>query len=168
MKDRVQPSEFIHEGSDLTDSNCAIAVQGELQRTELPMGVASLGELGINRLGVLLFTLLIAACVFVGYQVFPFYYYFYEIQGLMDAQALKASEFTDEEIRRNLMEKIKKLEIPLEDPEDLKINRYDGKISIEFEYDEVLYIELGEDKTYDIHTFEFHPRAERPLPERRR
>ncbi|MFN8391510.1 MAG: hypothetical protein U0136_14575 [Bdellovibrionota bacterium] len=117
---------------------------------------------GISRLGVLIFVLIIASCVFVGYQVFPFYYYYYELEGLMQAQADKASMFTDEEIRRTLLEKIAKLEIPLDDPDQLKINRFDGKIIIDYSYEEVLYIDLGE-KTYDLYVFPFHPHAERVI-----
>lgn len=117
---------------------------------------------GISRLGVLVFVLIIASCVFVGYQVFPFYYYYWEIQGLMDAQAVKASEFTDGEIRTNILQKIRKLEIPIDDEDDLKINRFDGMISIDLTYSEVLFIDWGE-KTYDLHVFEFNPHVERPI-----
>lgn len=128
------------------------------------------GESGINRLGVLVLTLLVAAAVFVGYQVFPFFYYFFEIQGLMQAQADKASIFTDVEIRKNIMERVKKLEIPFDNPDDLKINRFNGKIVIEFDYDEVLYIDLREltksDTVKDLHVFHFHPHAEARIAEK--
>lgn len=117
----------------------------------------------MSRLGVLIVVLVIATSVFVGYQVFPFYYYFYEVQGLLEAQAQKASVFSDGEIRKTILEKVRKLEIPLEDPDSLKINRFDGKIVIEFEYDEVLFIDLStpdQDRVYDLYTFHFVPRAE--------
>ena len=117
---------------------------------------------GMSRLGTLILILLISAGVFVGYHVFPFYYYYYEIQGLMEAQADKATIFTDSEIRKNLMERIKKLELPIDDPEDLHINRFDGKIVIEMKYEEVLFIDYGE-KTYNLYVFEFNPHAERVL-----
>ena len=127
-------------------------------------------EAGISRLGVLIFVLIIAAAVFVGYQVFPFYYYFYEIQGLLEAQAKKASVFTDAEMKQTILEKVKKLQIPLEDPDSLKINRFDNKIVIEFEYDEVLYIDLStedQERVYDLYTFHFVPRAEAPIAQKR-
>lgn len=120
-------------------------------------------EAGLSRLGVLIVILVLATSVFVGYQVFPFYYYYYEIQGLLEAQAKKASVFSDGEIRKNILERVKKLEIPLEDPDSLKINRFDGKIVIEFEYDEVLFLDLStpdQDRVYDLYTFHFVPRAE--------
>lgn len=134
------------------------------------MGLFRSVEDGLSRLGVLIIVLLLTATVFVGYQVFPFYYYFYEIQGLLEAQAKKASVFTDSEMRKTILEKIKKLEIPLEDPDSLKINRFDGKIVIEFEYDEVLFLDLStedQDRVYDIHTFHFAPRAEAPIAAKR-
>jgi hypothetical protein len=124
-------------------------------------------EDGISRLGVLVFVLIIVAGLFVSYQVFPFYYYYWELEGLMQAQADKASVFSDEEIRRNILEKIKKLEIPIDDPEDLKINRFDGLISIDVAYDEVLFLDWGE-KTYDLHVFHFNPHVEQPLKGGRR
>jgi len=124
-------------------------------------------EDGISRLGVLIFVLIIVAGLFVSYQVFPFYYYYWELEGLMQAQADKASVFSDEEIRRNILEKIKKLEIPIDDPEDLKINRFDGLISIDVAYDEVLFLDWGE-KTYDLHVFHFNPHVEQPLKGGRR
>lgn len=121
---------------------------------------------GLSRLGILILLLLVVSTVFVGYQVFPFYYYYYELEGLMQSQADKASVFTDEEIRKNIMEKVEKLEIPIDDPEDLKINRFDGKIAIELEYQEVLELDYGE-KTYDLHVFNFHPHVEQSITGRR-
>lgn len=120
-------------------------------------------EKGMSKLGYLLLVLLIALTVLVGSQVFPFYYYFYELQGLMESQAAKASVFTDQEIRQELMRKIKKLEIPISDPDDLKINRFSGKITIDLSYSETLYIDLGEDRVYDLWEFKFNPHAEHAL-----
>ncbi len=123
---------------------------------------------GLSRLGFLIIILILASCVYVGYHVFPFYYYYWELEGLMQAQADKASEFTDAEIRENLMAIVKEHEIPLDEPdEDLKINRFDGKIVIDMKYQEVLYIDLGE-KTYDLHVFNFNPHVEQSLKGRGR
>jgi hypothetical protein len=118
---------------------------------------------GLNRLGVLLFVLIIAALVFVGSQVFPFFYYASELEGMMDAQARKATVFSDQEIREFLRHEIKRLEIPIEKETDLKINRTNNKIIIELEYEEVLYIDLGEDRSYDLYVFKFNPHVEHPL-----
>lgn len=115
----------------------------------------------MGRLGALILVLIISAGVFVGSQVFPFYYYYFEIQGLMEAQATKAQVFTDEQIRRELMQKIKKLDIPLEDESDLKINRAGGQIIIDLRYTEVLYVDFGGDRTYDLWEFDFNPHVER-------
>lgn len=116
---------------------------------------------GQTRLGLLLFLLLLVAGVWAGFKIIPFYYYYNEIQGLMDAQAAKASLFSDEKIRKELLKRIRKLEIPINDPEDLKINRFDGKIVIDLKYEEVLYIDLGEDRVYDLWIFKFNPHVER-------
>ena len=115
---------------------------------------------GVSRIGMLLFVLLVAGLVFAGSQIFPFYYYYYELQGLMESQAEKAQVFTDQEIKKNILDKIKKLEIPIDSPDDLKINRVGKKIVIDLSYSELLYIDLGEGRVYDIYTFEFNPHAE--------
>ncbi|MCC6220319.1 MAG: DUF4845 domain-containing protein [Deltaproteobacteria bacterium] len=116
---------------------------------------------GIGRLSILLIILLVVSSVYVGNQVIPFYYYYHEISGLMENQAAKASIFSDEQIRKTLMKQIKKLELPIGEEEDLKINRFDGKILIELEYEEVLYLDLGEDRVYDLYVFKFNPRVQR-------
>lgn len=112
-------------------------------------------EGGQNRLGILLIILIIVSSVYVGYQVLPFYYYYHELRGHMQAQAVKAKDFSDAQIRENLMRTIRKMEIPIEDPDDLKINRANGKIYISLEYEEVLYLDLGEDRVYDLWVFPF-------------
>jgi len=117
---------------------------------------------GLSRLGVLIFALLIVSTVFVCYQVFPFYYYYWEIEGLMQSQAAKAYDFSDSEIRQNIMERVRKLEIPLDDEDDLQINRFDGKIVIDMKYDEVLFLDWG-DKSYDLHVFHFNPHVEQAV-----
>ncbi len=118
---------------------------------------------GMSRLGLLIFILIMMAGIYSGFQIVPFYVDYWELQGLIAAQANKASEFSDDEIRRNLVEKIQKLEIPFDSPDEIKINRFNGKISINFEYDEVFYIDLGEDRTYDIYVFHFDPSIELAL-----
>ena len=120
----------------------------------------SSGERGAGRMSVLLFILVAVAGVYIGSQVIPFFYYYNELQGLMDSQAAKAQVLTDEEMRTNIMKKVKELSIPFDDPDKLKINRFNGNIVIELEYQEILYLDLGPDRTYDLYIFNFHPRAE--------
>ncbi len=79
----------------------------------------------------------------------------------MEAQATKASVFTDAQISKELFRHIKKLEIPIDDPDQLKINRFEGKILIQLQYQEVLSIDLGEDRIYDLWVFPFDARVER-------
>lgn len=121
-------------------------------------------ESGLGRLSLLLLLFVLGSVVFVSAQVFPFYYNYYEIQGLMEAQVAKGAEFSDEEIRRSLWERIQKLDIPLSEADEIKISRYNGKINIEFDYQEVLTLEIGE-QLYDLYTFDFSPQAERTLAE---
>ena len=81
----------------------------------------------------------------------------------MQSQADKASVFTDAEIREVLLKQIKKLEIPVDSPDDLKINRFGNRIVIELKYQEVLYLTLGEEYDWDLHVFEFNPRVEQDI-----
>jgi hypothetical protein len=118
-------------------------------------------ERGIGSLGALLFVLLLVVAIFLGSQIIPFYYSFYEIQGLMQAQADKASELSDKEMYQNISQAIKRLNIPVDPKEDLKINRFNGKIVIELSYQEILYVDFGEGYDYDLWTFYFNPRGER-------
>jgi hypothetical protein len=117
---------------------------------------------GASNLGILTTILFLLAAIFVGFQSAPFYYSYYELKGLMQAQADKAGEFTDGQISENIRKAIKKLNIPV-DSEELKINRYAGKVVIEIEYSEVLFIDFGGGYDYDLWEFEFKPRAESSL-----
>lgn len=117
---------------------------------------------GASNLGILLFILFVLAGVYVCSQVFPFYYSYYELKGLMESQAEKGGELKDGDIKRVITRAIKKLEIPA-DPEELKINRFSGKIIIELKYSEMLYVDFGEGYDYDLWEFHFEPRAEKPL-----
>ena len=117
-----------------------------------------MGEKGMGRAATL-FILAIAACIFYSaYQVLPFYYYYYEIQGQFDAQVKVGYDRSDREIREFLMEQIDKLELPIDDERDLVIRRVHEELTIELEYEEVFWISLG-DKDYRIWTFPFHPKA---------
>lgn len=118
-------------------------------------------ETGMSRTVVLIWILILVSGLYAGFQLVPFFYYEQEIQSLMEAQASKASVLPDRKIRKTLLKKIRQLELPINSEEDLKINRFDDKIIIELEYDEVLYVDFGEDRSYDLWVFHMHPRVER-------
>jgi hypothetical protein len=113
-------------------------------------------EKGLSKIGLFFFVIFVGAGVYIGSQVINFFYCFYEIEGLMEFQAKKGQEFKDSEIRANIFERIQKLEVPVDDPEEIKINRVDGKLVIDLHYTEVLSIDFR-DKSYDLHVFHFRP-----------
>ena len=79
----------------------------------------------------------------------------------MEAACRVASEYNDKEIRTKLQYHIKKMQIPAR-PEDLKIYRGGGKISISLPYREVFYVSW-KGKDYDIYVFNFNAKAEGKL-----
>jgi len=113
----------------------------------------------MSKLTLVFFGTLTGVLVWAGYNIIPFYYYYYELQNQFDAAIRVASEYTDQEIRQKLMYHIKKMEIPAED-EDLKINRYDNRMQISLDYAEEFYVTWKE-KDYTIHTFPFHAEVDR-------
>lgn len=123
-------------------------------------------ENGVSRLGLLFFVLVIVSVVYSGSQIIPFYYDYYEIKGLMEGQADKASVHTDHQIRVAIRKKIVKLGIPIdiEDLDDhLEIARLSGKIVIDLKYQEVFYVTLWDDTDKEIYVFDFNPHVERNL-----
>lgn len=132
----------------------------EMTRLEQTSLRGHIRERGQTKLGMLTFALFIGILVFTGSQIIPFFYSYYELEGLFQGQAKQALHLTDDKIRKNIFKKIKDLGIPDIKDDDLRINRYDGKIVIELKYSEVFYIDLGEDRVYDIYKFDFNPRAE--------
>ncbi len=121
-------------------------------------------ERGITKIGLLFCLLLILVGVLLGGQVIRFYYSYYDLLGLMEAQAAKASVINDEQMRYTITKRIKELEIPIEDPEaELNIERTASEISISITYSEVLFIDLGEGREYDLWEFQFNPKAEGTL-----
>lgn len=124
---------------------------------------------GISRLGALVFILCLLFGWLLGRQVVLFYHDYYDLVGMMEAQARKASVFTDAAIARTLVRRINDLEIPVDDPEKaLKIERLADKIVISMSYEEVLYLDLsylglGDDMQFDLWVFKFNPRAEQKL-----
>lgn len=119
-------------------------------------------ERGVGNLTILVFGTVVAALLYAGYQILPFYYYYYELQNQMDALARVAGEETDKSIREKLTYHIKKMELPVDPSEDLVVERVDGKIHMLLEYEEVFYIPF-QGKDYTIHVFPFRAEVEREL-----
>ena len=119
------------------------------------------GKRAFGSVGLLLTILVVGAMVFAGRQVVPFYYYYYEFLGQMEAQARNAATNTDGQIRRYLVQRARELELPLGSPEDdIVITREGNKITIETHYTEVFYVDLGEGYSWDLWFFKFFPRVE--------
>ena len=110
-------------------------------------------EAGVGKITIAIFGLLTAAVVYSAYNIFPFFYDYYELRNQMESLARVASTQTDQELRRKLFYHIKKMELPL-DPEDVRISRNDGKIQMQAQYDEVFSVPF-QDKYYEIHVFHF-------------
>lgn len=118
-------------------------------------------ESGMSKITLAFLIVFGGAAIYFGSQVINFYYCFYEIEGLMEFQAKKGEVFKDSEIRETLFERVKKLEIPVDDPEEIKINRVDGDLIISLKYVEVLSLDFR-GKTYDLHVFPFNPHVSVP------
>lgn len=114
---------------------------------------------GVSNLGVLLLVLIIAVVGYVASQVFPFYYGSWELQAQFESMVEKAQIKSDKEIRDYLTGQMRANKINAE-PADLKIVRRGRSMTIDLEYTETLTFTLSDDKSWDLHQFTFHPRAE--------
>ena len=108
---------------------------------------------GLGLITVIIFGAIISAAVYAGYQIIPFFYYYYEIRNQFEQVIKVASVETDEEIRKKLMYHIKKYQLPVES-EDLRIERSSDIMTISLKYQEVFYV-TWQGKDYDVHTFDF-------------
>lgn len=108
---------------------------------------------GAGRITTLVFGTLLFGTLYCAYQIIPFYYYYYELVNQFESHARVAQTFTDKEIRHKLWTLIKQMQIPAR-PEDLKIERNDGKINIRLRYQEKFYVSYG-GQDYDLKTFDF-------------
>ena len=118
-------------------------------------------ESGMSKISLIFLIIFGGSAVYLGSQVINFYYCFYEIEGLMEFQAKKGEIFKDSEIRDNIFERVTKLELPVDDKEDIKINRVDGDVVISLKYTEVLSIDFR-GKTHDLYVFPFNPNVSVP------
>jgi hypothetical protein len=137
-------------------SSCVNPVdkEGDMDRKRLTIQ-SSGTERGANQIGVLFLLLVFSGLAYVCYRIGPFYYDYYEILGLMEAQARKAQVVTDVQIRQNVLQQIKKRGVPIENDDNFKINRVGDEIIMDLDYTEVLDFEW-KDKVYTIHEFEFN------------
>ena len=113
---------------------------------------------GIGKITFLVFATLIGSVVFYGFNVFPFYYNYFELQNQMDQVVRVASTYNDQELREKLNYHIKHMGLPVE-TQDLKLFRQDGVIKVSLQWDEVFHI-TWRDKDYEIQDFHFHAHAE--------
>lgn len=118
-------------------------------------------EHGVSKLGFCFFLAIVGSLVWVGFQVLPFYYDYYEVLGLMEEQASKSGILTDMEMRDTILKRIHKLGIPIGHDENLKIVRQGSHTRIEFQYKEVLDVDFGHGRYYKLWVFDFHPYADR-------
>jgi hypothetical protein len=115
------------------------------------------GKLTLLVFGTVAFVLLYSA-----YYIMPFYYYFYELQNQFESHAKAATMYTNKQLREKLMYHINRMEIPIDKPEDLKIERSSDRMKISLFYTEIFYITFR-GKDYTIHTFDFEAKADEPL-----
>ena len=123
-------------------------------------------ERGVGSLTLLVFGLIFAAIVYVGFEVLPFFYYYYDLQNQMESMVRVASEENDETIRKRLLYYIHKYQMPVRD-EQLRVYRSGGKIYLDLEYREVFYVSF-KGKDYNLRVFPFHAHAEGVVETRKR
>lgn len=114
---------------------------------------------GVSNLGVLLLALIIGSFVYVGAQVFPYYYGYWELQAQFESMVEKAAIKKDSEIFDYLVDQMRVNGVNAERT-DLKVKRQGKRISIDLEYTETLTLRLGDYWEKDVHVFEFNPYAE--------
>jgi hypothetical protein len=114
-------------------------------------------ERGVGRLTVLFFGTVVSAIVFCGYNVVPFFYYYFELTNQLEALVVSKDRMNDAALRKRIMAVVNELEIPA-DERDIRIDRRDGSIEVSLPYKEIFYFRFrGRD--IDIYTFSFIARA---------
>ena len=106
----------------------------------------------LMRLGSLILVL------FLGYKVVPFYYYYFDIQSNCAQLLRNAAVESDEELRRDLIEVVRRNGIDKE-ARDIGIQRIGGRIKIWLNYQEDLEVSLM-GKSLTLYRFDFTPTAE--------
>ena len=96
--------------------------------------------------------------------IFPFYYSYWEIEGMMQSQADVAQVKTDSEIFAFLADQIRRQNLPIRDIEsELRIDRAADYISLELGWEEVYELPIYGREPILIHVFEFNAYAEADL-----
>jgi len=113
---------------------------------------------GAAKITIFIFGALLAVVIFCAYHILPFYYYYFELQEHFESLVRVASVNTDRELRIKIQDHLRRMDIPAS-IEDVKIRREAGRIMIELKYQEVFFVRFR-GKEYDVHTFNFHAKAE--------
>lgn len=96
--------------------------------------------------------------LFLGYKIVPFYYYYFDIQSNCAQVLRNAAVESDEELRRDLVEVVRRNGIEKE-ARDIGIQRIGGRIKIWLNYQEDLEVSLM-GKSFTLYRFYFTPTAE--------
>ncbi len=111
-------------------------------------------ERGISQPGMLFLLAIFGAAIYAAFRVVPVHYNYYEFVGHMHAQAKRASDKSDREIKEFLTTQIGKLNIPIENDYDLEVSRNGKFIYMYLDYTEEIWISIGE-KDYLLWEFPF-------------
>jgi hypothetical protein len=98
---------------------------------------------------------IVAAGIFVGIKVVPVYFNYYQFQDAIEQEARIETYTTKsaDEVRQSVWKKAQEYDLPLSSPEEIKVERTPGSVTIETEY--TVHIEVP------IHPFDlkFQPSA---------
>jgi hypothetical protein len=90
----------------------------------------------MKTLKLVVFLGILVAAVYVGVQVVPVYWNYYEFQDTVEEEARVQSYTgkTEDAMRETLWKEAKKLELPLSSPEQIKVQRNGLSVAISTEY----------------------------------
>lgn len=90
----------------------------------------------MKSLKALIGILVVVSIFYVGYKVVPVYFNYYQFQDAVESEARLQtySTKTADDIRDSMWKKAQELEIPLTSPEQIKVERTSGSVSISTEY----------------------------------
>lgn len=80
--------------------------------------------------------MIVVAMFYVGLKVVPAYFSYYQFQDSVEEEA-KIQTYTTKsasEIRDSMWKRAQQLELPIASPEDLKVDKTSGAVTIETEY----------------------------------
>lgn len=138
------------------DTRCQAGCGRQSCSGESQLGISQLGtsQLGLSALGTLLVILIIGVVGYLGSQVFPMFYTYWDLQAQFDSMAEKAGEKSDKEIREFLTSQIRMARIG-DDRTDLTMLRRNRTMTIDMEYTQTLSFTLSEEYSWDLHEFDF-------------